>query len=268
MKKRHLLSACMTALLSLPLSGAQAGMYDDTIRHSILPGWQEADGAVIAAFDVQLAPGWKTYWRAPGEGGIPPMFDWSASDNLARVDYLWPAPHVFDREGLRSIGYKEGMLLPLRLTPKDPSKPITLRGQADIGVCQDICMPVTLPLNAALPLQGKRNPQIAAAMAAIPFTAKEAGVRDVQCDVRPDERGLTLTAAVKMPFAGGHEDAVIEVATPQVWVDVPHSQRQGDTLYVQTTLSTAGGGAVFVNRSEVTITVIGSKYTVEIDGCK
>lgn len=246
---------------------AVAGSYENTVHHTILPGWQEADGAHIAALHVDLAPGWKTYWRAPGEGGIPPLFDWSGSENLKSVGFIWPAPEVFDNSGYRTIGYKGGMTLPMRLVPIDPSKPITIRGQVDMGVCEEICMPVTLPFSAALPMNGPRNPEIAAAMASRPFTRAEAKVQDVDCDIEPTDRGLALNAVVEMPPTGVIENAVVEVRNPRIWVDPAVNQREGNKLHISADLSSISGGAMMVDRSAITLTVLGSDYAVEIQGC-
>src|ERR1700753_1743679 len=54
-------------------------------------------GAVLlGGVAFQLQPGWKTYWRTPGDSGVPPRFDFSKSDNVEAVTILWPAPTKFD----------------------------------------------------------------------------------------------------------------------------------------------------------------------------
>ena len=54
----------------------------------------------MAAVEIRLAPGWHTYWRVPGEAGIPPRFDWSGSQNLAAVAYEWPRPEIIVSYGI------------------------------------------------------------------------------------------------------------------------------------------------------------------------
>ena len=54
-------------------------------------------GAVLlGGVSIQLQPGWKTYWRTPGDSGVPPRFDFTKSDNVEAVTVLWPAPMKFD----------------------------------------------------------------------------------------------------------------------------------------------------------------------------
>jgi DsbC/DsbD-like thiol-disulfide interchange protein len=76
------------ASMGLPLSTAstaQAESPADMVQIRILPGWSRDDGSHMAALHLILAPGWKTYWRAPGDAGIPPMMDLEGSDNLSDI---------------------------------------------------------------------------------------------------------------------------------------------------------------------------------------
>src|ERR1700754_2564797 len=77
-------------------------------------------GAVLlGGVAFQLQPGWKTYWRTPGDSGVPPRFDFSKSDNVEAVTVLWPAPMKFDDgAGGQSLGYKKQVVLPLRIVAK------------------------------------------------------------------------------------------------------------------------------------------------------
>jgi DsbC/DsbD-like thiol-disulfide interchange protein len=101
-----------------------------------------ADGALRAGVEIKLARGWKTYWRYPGDSGVPPRFDFAASDNVKSVTVLWPAPHRFRDDAGESIGYKEQLILPLRVIPRDASQPVTLRLDLEYGVCEKLCVPV------------------------------------------------------------------------------------------------------------------------------
>jgi DsbC/DsbD-like thiol-disulfide interchange protein len=101
-------------------------------------------GAVLlGGVAIQLQPGWKTYWRTPGDSGVPPRFDFSKSDNVEAVTVLWPAPMKFDDgAGGMALGYKEQVVLPLRIVAKNSDKPVTLRADISYAVCDKICIPV------------------------------------------------------------------------------------------------------------------------------
>ena len=122
---RPLLLAAVAALAP-QLVAAEALTQDQILSAALLPGWQTSNGSRMSALRLDLAPHWKTYWRSPGDAGIPPEFDWSGSDNLAGVRLHWPRPQVFDLNGMQSIGYKKHLVLPLELTAVDPAKPGTV----------------------------------------------------------------------------------------------------------------------------------------------
>src|SRR5690348_17144494 len=75
---------------------------------------------LLGGVALQLQPGWKTYWRSPGDSGVPPRFDFSKSDNVEAVTVLWPAPLMFDDgAGGHSMGYHDKVVLPLRIVVKN-----------------------------------------------------------------------------------------------------------------------------------------------------
>src|ERR1700736_1209679 len=100
-------------------------------------------GAVLlGGIAFQLQPGWKTYWRTPGDSGVPPRFDFSKSDNIEAVTVLWPGAGAIreaatgrgrpraksaDGPGAHSLGYHDTIVLPLRIVAKNTDKPVTLR---------------------------------------------------------------------------------------------------------------------------------------------
>ncbi len=114
---------------------------------------------IVAGLEMELADGWKTYWRFPGDaGGVPPEFDWSQSANVAEANVLYPAPRrMTDRAG-STIGYKKHVVFPVHVRPRNPAEPVTLKLQLTFGVCHDICVPsegnyeVTLPAGDKPPL--------------------------------------------------------------------------------------------------------------------
>ncbi|WP_454624587.1 protein-disulfide reductase DsbD domain-containing protein [Bradyrhizobium cenepequi] len=108
-------------------------------------------GAVLlGGIAIQLEPGWKTYWRTPGDSGVPPRFDFSKSDNVEAVTVLWPAPMKFDDgAGGTSLGYKQQVVLPLRIVAKNADKPLTLRANINYAVCEKLCIPVETSVELA-----------------------------------------------------------------------------------------------------------------------
>ncbi|MEE4186933.1 MAG: protein-disulfide reductase DsbD domain-containing protein, partial [Roseobacter sp.] len=146
---KHSLSLmAICAVLATPVAAEQP--FKVPVTGDILPGWVMSDGSRMAAVRITLEPGWKTYWRAPGDAGIPPRFDWSRSRNLETVAISWPAPKVFDQNGMRSVGYEDTLVIPLHIKAKEPDTAVRLRVTLDMGVCADVCIPHQMKLDATL----------------------------------------------------------------------------------------------------------------------
>jgi DsbC/DsbD-like thiol-disulfide interchange protein len=111
-------------------------------------------GGIAAGIDIVLEPGWHTYWRNPGETGVPPAFDFSGSENVAHVEVLYPAPERYDDGSSVSLVYRDEVVFPLVVEPAEPDKPVTLNVEVTFGVCSEVCIPtrasaaVTLSPNA------------------------------------------------------------------------------------------------------------------------
>lgn len=266
MMKSFLTALSIVAASVSPLSAEED--FASAIKGEILHGWQKADGTRVAAIKLTLAPGWKTYWRTPGDAGIPPEFDWSGSRNLYSVAMSWPTPTVARQAGMLSIGYYDQVVLPLSLAPRTPGAPMTLRATLNIGVCKDICMPHQMELATTIDdTNGTPTPAIAAALADRPYSAKEAGVRAATCRLRPKAGGFEIVADVTMPTTGSPEVVVIEPGQPDIWTSETDVQRSGNRLIATGDMAAMNGGMFSIDRSRVKITVFGSNKAVEIAGC-
>lgn len=136
------------------------------------------DAPPVAGIEIEMADGWKTYWRNPGDaGGVPPAFDWAESDNVTPV-VLYPAPHrLVDRAG-ETIGYKNRVTFPVRLAFADPLKPAKLRLKLEYGVCREICIPAeaSLALDVPRDLASAMPSPLMAAWVRVPRPAGKPGV--------------------------------------------------------------------------------------------
>lgn len=256
--------ALLAALAALP---AAAEVPDRVARAEILPGWRDGNGLHTSALRIVLAPGWKTYWRAPGDAGIPPSLDFSGSRNVAGVAPHWPVPHVFDQNGLRSVGYADEVVVPLTVRLAEPGASAQLSGTLEIGVCETVCIPVSLDIAAALEAPGAADGRIEAALADQPISAGAAGVTAVTCRVEPISDGLRMTAEIAMPALGGTEFAVIETADPAVWVSEAAVERRGGMLLATADLVPPSAKPFLVDRSGIRVTVLAGSRAVDIRGC-
>lgn len=256
-----------TALLALLASPALATTQEDVLQAQLRPGWQMENGGHMAALDLKLAPGWKTYWRSPGDAGIPPTFDWSGSENVKSVRIHWPAPVVFHTNGMQTIGYHERLVLPVEITPIDPARPIRLRVQMELGVCDEICLPAALDLASDLATPGAPDDSIRSALLRRASTAQEAGVTRVACSVDPITDGLRLTARLGLPDPGLPEVVAFETADREIWVAEAITERRGGELVAITELVPPNGAPFALDRSKITMTILAANGAVEVRGC-
>ena len=260
--------ALMILLVLLPgLSSAQS--YDDVVEARLLPGWRLPNGDHMSALQLTLAPGWKTYWRTPGDAGIPPQFDWRGAKNMQAIGIYWPAPQVFWQSGMRSVGYKGKVVLPFKVRLKNPKNDARLGGVIDIGICKDVCLPHRIRVSTDLPAKARKpDPAIAAAMAGLPFGAEDARVTGVTCRITPDSAGgLGLRVSIDMPRGTGREETVIEAGDPNLWIADPDTGWKGNQLIAQTRVAHMSGEAFALDRSALRITILGGTMPVELRGC-
>ena len=259
-------AALILAALTQP--GAAQTVPEDVLTAELVPGWTEPGGRQVVALHLKLAPGWKTYWRHPGDAGIPPVFDWQGSGNLAGLDLSWPHPTVFDIDGVRTIGYKSEVWLPIALEPRDPSRPVSLKGRAALGVCREVCLPIEVGFAAELPpgaAPGPAAPAIRAALASVPQGG--AGRARATCEVAPIPDGLKLTARIAVAAQGGEELVFLEPDRADLWVSPSEVSRAGNTLTASAELVPPDGKPFALDRSSIGFTVLGETGSVEVKGC-
>jgi suppressor for copper-sensitivity B len=160
----------LTVLCLVASVGATRHVYADNEPASGLFQSPQSSAQLISAVDgtgdlssiplalhIVLQPGWKTYWRSPGDAGYPPQVDVAGSQNVADAQLMWPVPHRFQLFGLQTFGYGEEVAFPLMVTPDVPGAPISLKAKIRYLVCEQICIPqegnltLDLPSGAATP---------------------------------------------------------------------------------------------------------------------
>lgn len=148
MKRRTMIAG----LLGLPLLGGTSLAQTQKPYRISLIGGEPAGAQWSAGIVVDMDDGWKTYWRNPGDGGIPPSFDWRRSRNIADVAVQFPLPTRHTDASGEAIGYFGVVVFPLLATLRDAAQPGVLGLDMFLGVCKEVCIPVSFEAN--LPLDG------------------------------------------------------------------------------------------------------------------
>jgi len=167
-----------------------------------------ADAAFLrAGVEIRLEPGWKTYWRDPGDSGVPPTLDFSGSENVKSAAVEWPAPERFpDGAGGNSIGYLDHVILPLRIAAEDAGKQSLLHLKLGYAICGNLCVPVEANLKLALTGDGAEEATLEKAEIRVPRRVA------LGPNTGPD-KGLAVLAVHREP-GDAHERVVVEVAAP------------------------------------------------------
>jgi len=259
-----LLALCAALSFPAPVAAESLGALPPGMtKAEILGGWQTASGSRMTALRIALDDGWKTYWRAPGDAGIPPQFDFAGSQNLGNVVFHWPTPEVFDLNGLRSIGYDDELILPIEVFPADPSQPVALAAGVDFGICHDICVPVSVALVADLAGPGAPDPLIRAALTEQP---RPLDLR-ARCVIEPIADGMRVTAAIDLAPVQGAEIALFELPSTPVWISEAVSHREGGTLTAMAEFVPEAARPFDLDPADLRITVLSGEGAAEIRGC-
>ena len=197
------------AVAGSAVSVAQAGQALKTdFAEAVLLSAVETTGdldEVQLGLQVTLQPGWKIYWRSPGDAGLPTrlgLSEASPPEMTLKMDY--PIPDRFSLFGLDTYGYGDEVVFPVLLRGHQPGQPLYLQAQLDALVCSDICVPFAGPLSLTVPA-GAIRPSveaqaIAQASALVPrlSTGRDLMVSSAWFD------GPTISLAVRLdgPDAG------------------------------------------------------------------
>jgi DsbC/DsbD-like thiol-disulfide interchange protein len=209
---RIMLAAAAAAIcVGMPTAQAQDTSAWDSELHAaarlIAGAAYQSAGAnwLRGGIEIRLDPGWKTYWRYPGDSGVPPTLDFAGSENAKSVTVLWPAPRRFtDDAGGHSIGYRGDVVLPLQITPQDANKPSVVHVKLGYAICGNLCVPAQADLDLVLSGQtGTEEAALTAAEARVPRRVALGG------------SGSLAIRSVRRLTDEGHERVMVEVAAPE-----------------------------------------------------
>lgn len=223
------------------------------------------DAHLRAGIEIKMQPGWKTYWRYPGDSGVPPHFDFSGSENLKTATVLYPAPHLFTDETGQSLGYKDRIIFPLVISPQQPGKPVRLRLKADYAVCEKLCVPAEGRAELTLtPGDSSQDSALAAAEARVP---KQVTAAQLGLTVRRTNNGTKPLVAVDLGAPAGNPiDLFVEGPTPQWALPIPKRSQTAPAGRAQFSFELDGlpPGVDPKGQVDLTFTVVTGERAVEV----
>lgn len=216
-----LILSVFSAVAQAPSASSGAKGFHSQVR--LLSGGKQGD-VWLAGIEFTLDQGFKTYWRNPGESGLPPRFDWSGSENAASTEIQWPAPKRHEDAAGVAYVYGRKVILPVLVKAENPDKPVKLALTVDYGICKDICIPANAELSLLLSDPGADRAAIEQAQARVPRPQPLAAPGDlalVAVAAKGEADKPTLEVTVRAPagsapslFAEGPENWYLSTSLP------------------------------------------------------
>jgi DsbC/DsbD-like thiol-disulfide interchange protein len=254
-----------TALAVTPGESAWVASNDSRVR--LISGTPDIDGkpALVVGVQLRMDPGWKTYWRNPGDSGVPPSFDFKTSNNLKQAELLYPAPHRIGDANETAIGYDDEVIFPIKITPEHEGEPVELKLAFEYGLCKDLCIPNDVKLELTItPDQGKGDAmQLESALA---LTPKEAApgllpaVEKVTADLDAPKPEIVIDAV----FPKDARDTDLFINGEETYVPVP--KPEGPLTDGKQRFSVSFGGAseaAAVKGKTLTLTLVSDLGSTE-----
>lgn len=225
-----LLGLAFASLLSLPAMAVESD-WQETLggKVRLISGGLQ-DGRYKAGLEIVLEDGWKTYWKIPGDSGIPPMLDSATSTNAAKTEILWPVPSRIKVGSSDILGYKDAIIFPILVTPEQAQQPTRLALNVQLGLCSDLCVPMVADLTIDIPAGGSHakgtEMLIDRDMALVPNPASDRfGITGILHDKGEGGAPDRLLISTRIPDGYGHKDLFVE--GPEDWL-LPLTVKQSD----------------------------------------
>ena len=223
---------------------------------------------IRAGLQFQLEPGWKIYWRSPGDSGLPPIPNFSQSENVADVTMRWPAPQrFFEAAELETIGYLDETVFPLTIQVERPGEPVSVHTTLDYQACEKVCIPFSTELRLDI-LAGDAEPSGFAQLIErfeerVPRDAGLSGIEILSAGLvgAPPAQFVEVSMKSPVPFDGG--DMFVEAPNR---FRIPASEASlaanGTRLTLRAPVEARGDRDLI--GEPITITVISGDRSVEI----
>jgi DsbC/DsbD-like thiol-disulfide interchange protein len=251
MNRRHaLLNVAALASMIVPANSGVPQPY----KASLVSGGK-VEGLWRAGILIELEPDWKTYWRVPGDAGIPPQFDWAGSVNMQTVDVGFPVPVRFQDASGEAIGYHDKVVFLLSIKPASPDQKIQLKLNMFFAVCKGVCIPAKARFDVALDASNS-NPLLATWQQRVPAAGDV--VTNARLEMREGKSMLVLKLSRPVGDIFVEADTQIYFGQPrfdispgEAWLPLANTKNMPDlqNVALKLTLSTGNTGI------EQTITV-------------
>ena len=223
-------------------------------------------GKRLVGLQIELDPGFITYWRTPGEAGVAPVASFDGSRNLAAATLLFPAPSRLDEGGAEAFGYADGVVFPIEVAPASANEPVSLVVALSFSICAKLCLPASGTVRLALGDEG-RGPEaglVRAALTQVPAPRRLGEGTDLRIEsVAPGPERSSVVVRAQAP-EGTKPDLFVEAPEPWYFAVSRGASTSGQafTFSLTAVAGPKGGGRAAV---QLTLATGAAAITVPVD---
>jgi len=211
---------------------------------------------VMAAVELRMPPRTHTYWRNPGESGMPTEIAWTLPEGVTAGQIQWPVPEKFAVGGITTYGYHGEILLlvPLRLAPDLQAGTLALTAKVSWLECKELCIPGNAVVKATLAVGDESKPSPDAELIEVAKTK-----------LPKDGSALSATASWEKASTDNVRPLVItwnSAAMPESADFLPYASTDFDVGPATAILPTESGKA----RLRKSVTKVGADWPTGISG--
>ena len=242
---------------------------DENIEISFLKAWDSKEATLYALF-IKMKKNWKTYWKYPGDSGFSPEFKIIESNNLKKIEILWPTPKVFFENGSVINGYKKELILPIFFYKEKSSKKIDFKLNFLMGFCDDICIPIKFIINSknALKANELKNKLVSNSLEKIPQDLSNSE-NLIECEVKKINKKMKLISKFDNNFFSNNnsiEQLILEYLDGQIWFsEISKSNKRFEFLSI---INSLDDNNFFLDKSKIKYTIITRSGGFQHKGCK
>ncbi len=242
----------------------------DVVAVNYISGWQDNNMDIYGAIQIELSPGWKTYWKQPGPFGVKPKFDWSQSTNIQDIEFFWPTPKIFNDYNLQVIGYESIVTIPIKINKIIPIKNAFLNINMEFGVCSDVCILKTSQISTLLNSQTKNSKKslIVNALKKTPSKVIDRIVSSSKCLIDLGQETLELEYTINLAEKPRSKPVLIfGYARSNQFIRNETMKIDGRQLIVTASLANIHNKEGFIERDRLKALLILENKGFEINGC-
>ena len=242
---------------------------DENIEISFLKAWDSKEATLYALF-IKMKKNWKTYWKYPGDSGFSPEFKIIESNNLKKIEILWPTPKVFFENGSVINGYKKELILPLFFYKEKSSKKIDFKLNFLMGFCDDICIPIKFIINSknALITNDLKNKLISNSLEKMPQDLSNSE-NLIECEVKKINKKMKLISKFDNNFFSNNhsiDQIILEYLDGQIWFsEISKTNERFEFLSI---INSLDDNNFFLDKSKIKYTIITRSGGFQQKGCK